>query len=119
MGAFLVVVALLVFAWNVVVSRRRPTPAGDDPWEGMTLEWATSSPPPRFNFDGPLPPIRSYAPLLDLRLARAGEPSALGDDEPLGGDPEGGAFDVQRGPGLAKERSAAGGSGGEEDRGAR
>jgi cytochrome c oxidase subunit 1 len=117
-GAFLVVVALLVFAWNVVVSRRRPTPAGDDPWEGMTLEWATSSPPPRFNFDRPLPPVRSYAPLLDLRLARAGRPSALGRDEPLG-DPEGGTFDVQRGPGLARERTLAGGSGAEEDEGAR
>ena len=34
---------------------------------GHTLEWATSSPPPPLNFEGPLPPIRSYAPLLDLR----------------------------------------------------
>ena len=41
--------------------------AGDDPWLGHTLEWATSSPPPPLNFERPLPPIRSYAPLLDLR----------------------------------------------------
>jgi cytochrome c oxidase subunit 1 len=33
----------------------------------MTLEWATSSPPPRHNFDRPLPPITSFAPLYDLR----------------------------------------------------
>jgi cytochrome c oxidase subunit 1 len=118
-GAFLIAIALLVFAWNVVSSYRRRTPAGDDPWEGQTLEWATSSPPPRHNFDRPLPPIRSYAPLLDLRLARAGAPSALGDDEPLAGDAEGGAFDVQRGVGLAGERTVAGGSGREEDGGAR
>jgi cytochrome c oxidase subunit I len=117
-GAFLIAIALLVFAWNVVSSYRRRTPAGDDPWEGQTLEWATSSPPPRHNFDRPLPPIRSYAPLLDLRLARAGAPSALGDDEPLAGDAEGGAFDVQRGVGLAGERTVAGGSGREEDGGA-
>jgi cytochrome c oxidase subunit 1 len=49
------------------VSLRRREPAGDDPWLGHTLEWATSSPPPRYNFDAPLPPVRSYAPLLDLR----------------------------------------------------
>jgi cytochrome c oxidase subunit 1 len=44
-------------------------PARDDPWLGHTLEWATSSPPPALNFERPLPPIRSYAPLLDLRHA--------------------------------------------------
>lgn len=118
-GASLIAIALLSFALNVISSYRRRTPAGDDPWEGQTLEWATSSPPPRHNFDRPLPPIRSYAPLLDLRLARAGAPSALGGDEPLAGDAEGGAFDVQRGVGLAGERTAAGGSGREEDGGAR
>ena len=48
-----------------------PPPAGDDPWGGHSLEWATSSPPPRYNFttDHPLPPVRSYAPLLDLRAS--------------------------------------------------
>ena len=50
-----------------MVSLRRRVPAGDDPWQGHTLEWATTSPPPPLNFEAPLPPIRSYAPLLDLR----------------------------------------------------
>ena len=59
---------MLVFIANVVISLRHRRPAGDDPWEAHTLEWATSSPPPRHNFDA-LPPIRSYAPLLDLREA--------------------------------------------------
>ena len=39
--------------------------AGDDPWDGHTLEWATTSPPPPHNFDEPLPPIRSNRPVLD------------------------------------------------------
>jgi cytochrome c oxidase subunit I len=66
-GAFIIALAVAVFLVNVSVSLRRPEPAGADPWKGHTLEWWTSSPPPPHNFDGPLPPIRTYAPLLDLR----------------------------------------------------
>jgi cytochrome c oxidase subunit 1 len=69
-GAFVIAAGMLVFFWNLVVSARRREPAGDDPWQGQTLEWATTSPPPRFNFERPLPPIHSYAPLLDLRRER-------------------------------------------------
>ena len=66
-GAGIIALGILVFLVNVWVSLRRPVVAGDDPWEGHSLEWATSSPPPALNFTAPLPPIRSYAPLLDLR----------------------------------------------------
>ncbi len=65
-GAFIIASGIAVFLLNLVLSLRDRRPAGDDPWEGHTLEWATSSPPPRFNFHA-LPPIRSYAPLFDLR----------------------------------------------------
>jgi cytochrome c oxidase subunit I len=65
-GAFLIAAGVLTFIVNLVVSLRRRRPAGDDPWRGQTLEWATTSPPPRLNFAA-LPPIRSHAPLLDLR----------------------------------------------------
>jgi cytochrome c oxidase subunit 1 len=68
-GAGIIALAITVFLANVWVSLRRREPAGDDPWLGHTVEWATSSPPPRLNFERPLPPIRSYAPLLDLREA--------------------------------------------------
>ncbi|MDQ6745260.1 MAG: cbb3-type cytochrome c oxidase subunit I [Actinomycetota bacterium] len=66
-GAGVIALGVLTFLVNVWVSLRGRKPAGDDPWAGHTLEWATSSPPPPLNFTGPLPPIRSYAPLLDLR----------------------------------------------------
>ncbi len=66
-GSAIVGVGIAVFLVNVVVSLRRRDVAGDDPWGGHTLEWATTSPPSRYNFDRPLPPITSYAPLLDLR----------------------------------------------------
>jgi cytochrome c oxidase subunit I len=67
LGAALIALSLLLFAANVAVSLARRRPAGADPWEGHTLEWATPSPPPRDNFAEPLPPIRSYAPLYDVR----------------------------------------------------
>jgi len=65
-GAGVIALSILAFVVNVVVSLRARQAAGDDPWQGQTLEWATSSPPPRHNFHA-LPPIRSFAPLLDLR----------------------------------------------------
>jgi cytochrome c oxidase subunit I len=66
-GAGVIALGVLTFLVNIVVSLRRRELAGADPWLGHTLEWATSSPPPPHNFDSPLPQIRSYAPLLDLR----------------------------------------------------
>ncbi|MBO0713180.1 MAG: cbb3-type cytochrome c oxidase subunit I [Acidimicrobiales bacterium] len=72
-GAAVLAISVLVLLVNVSESLRRRTPAPPDPWGGFTLEWATSSPPPRFNFDRsfPIPRIRSYAPLLDLRDEQA------------------------------------------------
>jgi cytochrome c oxidase subunit I len=66
-GSYVLGISILVFLLNVARSRRRAVPAGPDPWGGMTLEWATSSPPPRDNFLGALPAVRSFAPLLDVR----------------------------------------------------
>ena len=40
--------------------------AGDDPWDAWTLEWATTSPPPEYNFEK-LPVVRSSRPLWDLK----------------------------------------------------
>jgi cytochrome c oxidase subunit 1 len=45
---------------------RRPADAGDDPWDAYTLEWATTSPPPVYNFDH-VPPVRSERPVFDLK----------------------------------------------------
>lgn len=65
-GAYVLLAAFLLFVVNVLRSRRVGEPAGPDPWKGQTLEWIAASPPARHNFDA-LPPVRSYAPLLDLR----------------------------------------------------
>lgn len=55
-----------IFFWNVWVSLRRGAPAGDDPWDAWTLEWATSSPPASYNFEE-VPIVRSRRPLWDLK----------------------------------------------------
>jgi cytochrome c oxidase subunit I len=62
-GALLVILALL---------SRRSGDVADDPWDGHTLEWTTTSPPPVGNF-ATVPAITSEAPLYDARYAPAGE----------------------------------------------
>ncbi len=49
-GAAVIAVSMVVFVVNVAASRRRGPRAGPNPWEADTLEWATSSPPPSYNF---------------------------------------------------------------------
>jgi cytochrome c oxidase subunit 1 len=70
-GAYLMLLGAIVFVANIVISARRKVPAGDNPWHGYTLEWATTSPPPEHNFDR-LPPIRSARPLYDLEHPKPG-----------------------------------------------
>lgn len=65
-GALLLAVAFLLFLWNVVTSIRRGPVAPADPWDGATLEWAVSSPPPVYNF-AVTPRVRSRRPLWDQK----------------------------------------------------
>ena len=66
-GAFLLGASTLPFIWNVLRSLRYgEVRTADDPWGyGNSLEWATSSPPPRHNFTS-LPKIRSERPAFEL-----------------------------------------------------
>ena len=65
-GSFVLAVSMLPFFYNVYKSAKGPLVESDDPWGwGRSLEWATSSPPPRHNFHT-LPRIRSESPAFDL-----------------------------------------------------
>jgi cytochrome c oxidase subunit 1 len=65
-GAFLLAASTFPFLYNVWISRNAPLVEVDDPWGwGRSLEWATSCPPPRHNFDS-IPRIRSESPAFDL-----------------------------------------------------
>ena len=58
--------AIAFFLVNVIRALIRGPRAGGDPWDGWTLEWSTSSPPPAYNFET-LPEVRSRRPLWDLK----------------------------------------------------
>jgi cytochrome c oxidase subunit 1 len=65
-GAFIQAIAILVFVFNLVRSHFYGELAGNDPWDAWTLEWATTSPPPSYNFAED-PMVRSRRPLWDLK----------------------------------------------------
>jgi cytochrome c oxidase subunit 1 len=65
-GVVIQAAGILCFLVNVIRSLRKGQPAGSDPWNAWTLEWATTSPPPEYNFDE-LPVVRSRRPLWDLK----------------------------------------------------
>src|SRR5262250_1839351 len=66
LGVPLQAIAILIFVVNVIVSLRKGEPAGADPWDAWTLEWATTSPPPPYNFEV-VPVTTSRRPLWDLK----------------------------------------------------
>lgn len=65
-GAFILGISTLFLFWNFMWSRKHGLPAGENPWEAWTLEWATSSPPPVYNF-AQIPPVHGPRPLWDLK----------------------------------------------------
>ncbi|MDA0770786.1 MAG: cytochrome c oxidase subunit I [SAR202 cluster bacterium Casp-Chloro-G4] len=50
LGALVLGLSFLIFIYNIVTSWRNGEAADGDPWDGRTLEWSMSSPPPEYNF---------------------------------------------------------------------
>jgi cytochrome c oxidase subunit 1/cytochrome c oxidase subunit I+III len=76
-GSILLAFSTLVFLWNLYWSTRHGEPAGNNPWQAWTLEWATTSPPPEHNFDF-VPPIRGRRPLWCGPGEHPGPPAKAG-----------------------------------------
>lgn len=96
-SSFVLAISMLPFFYAVWRSYQTPKVTVDDPWGwGGSLEWATSCPPPRHNFES-LPRIRSERPAFDLHHPEVGtlesaEPDKSIAEELLGGpdtDPQG------------------------------
>jgi cytochrome c oxidase subunit 1 len=63
-GAAIMAAGLAAYFGNILVSLRRGAAALDNPWGAHTLEWATSSPPPAYNFL-PAPTVSGRSPLWE------------------------------------------------------
>jgi len=68
-GALIILCGIALQAAQLVVSirsRQRRTDRTGDPWDGRTLEWATPSPPPLFNF-AVLPNVKGEEPYWGMK----------------------------------------------------
>jgi cytochrome c oxidase subunit 1 len=61
-GAYLLGASILLFVYNIARGLQSTERAGANPWDGASLEWATTSPPPVYNF-AVLPTIEHRDPL--------------------------------------------------------
>jgi cytochrome c oxidase subunit I len=75
LGSYLFAIGVLMFVVNVLVSLKRGKVAGDNPWDGPSLEWSTSSPPPVYNF-AVIPTVASRYPLWEARLHQGDDRSS-------------------------------------------
>ena len=70
-GSFLIGASLLLFMHNAFRSLRKGPRAGNDPWDGRTLEWSISSPPPVYNFVE-IPRVHGRDPHWDAKYGNGG-----------------------------------------------
>nr|WP_309865007.1 cytochrome c oxidase subunit I [Desmospora profundinema] len=79
-GAFFMAIGTVVLLINIIVSAKKAVPAGNDPWDARTLEWAISSPPPEYNF-AQTPRVRALDAFWHEKMAGN---KTLEPAEPLG-----------------------------------
>ena len=66
LSSVMLALGFLLFFIDAVRSARRGAPAGSDPWGAPSLEWATTSPPPAYNF-ARIPVVTGQSPLWEER----------------------------------------------------
>jgi len=84
-GAFMMGLGVLFFLIDVIHSLMFGEEAGDDPWNGDSLEWSVPSPPPIFSFYT-FPIVRSRHPLWDA--AGAADPDLEKLQQALTAEPQ-------------------------------
>jgi len=81
-GALVILAGIVLTVVQLVVSvrtRDRLRDASGDPWDGRTLEWSTTSPPPAWNFAA-LPQVASLDAFWEAKRCRGGAlPAAPGE----------------------------------------
>ena len=80
-GSFLIALAMLVLFWNIYRTWRKGEVAGPDPWDGRTLEWSISSPPPEHNFDQ-IPVVEHEDDFWHRKYTTAEDGTAVAIDPP-------------------------------------
>jgi cytochrome o ubiquinol oxidase subunit 1 len=82
LGAIVILLALCCMAMQLYVSirNRKSHRASGDPWDGRTLEWATTSPPPPYNF-AVLPKVEGIDAFWEMK--RKGLKAPQGPYEPI------------------------------------
>jgi cytochrome c oxidase subunit 1/cytochrome c oxidase subunit I+III len=78
LGAYLFALGVVLFVINVLRSYRSGAKAGANPWDAPSLEWATPSPPPPYNFPV-IPVVASRYPLWEDRLRGHVGQSSIGE----------------------------------------
>jgi len=78
-GTLIILVSILVFLHNFFRSVRKGEVAGNDPWDGRTLEWSIPSPPPEYNFVT-IPTVHGRDPFWEEKHPSGGVP-AVGSGE--------------------------------------
>ena len=76
-GVLVTAAGAITQGWQVVVSireRDQNRVVNGDPWDGRTLEWATSSPPPAYNFAF-IPTVHSHEAFWDMKQGKYEEPT--------------------------------------------
>ena len=87
-GALVLGVGVLVFLFNFFRSLRNGETAGNDPWDGRTLEWSISSPPPEYNF-ATIPTVHGRDAFWEEKYGHGAEVPAGGSEESEGSNEEG------------------------------